>query len=240
VLERLKIFEWLAPYNFVLFDHNPEQLKISRRATGGGRGVPTQSTTGSGTGGPTGNLGAMGQGADPTTMTITKARLVGPEVKPMCDKLIGWIAPSDPLLALTTALNIPPIGARPPDLLVQWGPPMMGFTFAATLSQVDVSYVRVSALGIPTHAQINMVLKERPTLLSLTNPTSGGRPGRTRHVMIADESLMSIAVSAFGTPSAWRAIAEVNGIDDPDSLKPGDVVYLPARDELKSLAEASR
>src|SRR5262249_42643211 len=101
-------------------------------------------------------------------------------------------------------------------------------------------YVRVSAVGVPTHAQVTLTLKEEPTLLSMTNPTSGGRPGRTRHVMIADETLMSLAVSAFGSPSAWRAIAEVNGIDDPAALKPGDVVYLPARAELKSLAEEAR
>ena len=29
VLERLKIFEWHKPYMFVLFDHNPEQLKVT-------------------------------------------------------------------------------------------------------------------------------------------------------------------------------------------------------------------
>ena len=58
--------------------------------------------------------------------------------------------------------------------------------------------------------------------------------------MVADETLMSVATSTFGTPSAWRAIADINGIDDPNSLRPGDVVYLPAREELKSLVEASR
>jgi nucleoid-associated protein YgaU len=232
VLERLKIFEYLAPYNFVLFDHNPEQLKVTRRATGGGRGTPTTNRAA--------NLGSQGQGADQTTMTITKARLVGPDVKPMCDKLIGWLTPSEGIAAALEFLGLPPIGARSPVLLVQWGPPMMGFTFTATMSQVDIQYVRVSALGVPTHAQVTLTLKEEPTLLPMTNPTSGGRPGRSRHVMIADETLMSLAVSAFGAPGAWRAIAEVNGIDDPATLKPGDVVYLPARDELKALAEAAR
>ena len=83
-------------------------------------------------------------------------------------------------------------------------------------------------------------LKESPSILSMTNPTSGGRPGRNRHVVHADETLMSIAMQAFGTPSAWRAIAEVNRIDDPNSLQPGDVIYLPARDELRDLAEEAR
>ena len=50
---------------------------------------------------------------------------------------------------------------------------------------------------------------------------------------------MSLATRAYGNPNAWRVIAEVNGIDDPASIRPGDVVYLPARDELRQLAEAS-
>jgi nucleoid-associated protein YgaU len=75
--------------------------------------------------------------------------------------------------------------------------------------------------------------------MPLTNPTSGGRPGRARHLVTSDENLATIAQQAFGTPSAWRAIAEVNGIDDPSAIRPGDVVYLPAEDELAELASAS-
>ena len=105
------------------------------------------------------------------------------------------------------------------------------------MTQLDIQYVRVSALGVPTHAVVNMTLKEEPSILKLTNPTSGGRPGRARHVMIADETLQSVATKTFGTPGAWRAIAEINGIDDPASLRPGDVIYLPAREELRPLAK---
>ena len=63
---------------------------------------------------------------------------------------------------------------------------------------------------------------------------------RARRDALHGETLQSVATKTFGTPGAWRAIAEVNGIDDPTSLRPGDVIYLPARDELRPLAEASR
>ena len=75
--------------------------------------------------------------------------------------------------------------------------------------------------------------------MPLTNPTSGGRPGRARHMVTSDENLATIAQQAFGTPSAWRAIAEVNGIDDPNAIRPGDVVYLPGHEELSELERAS-
>jgi nucleoid-associated protein YgaU len=243
LLERLKIFEFLAPYNFVLFDHNPEQLRVSRRAASGGTSI--FSNAGGGTGGAGGNQGSLGvasRGAE-TTMQVTKARLVGPEVQVMANRVLGWLSakldPADPA-ALAQGAAMAAIGASAPVLLVQWGPPATGFTFTATLTQADVSYQRVSLAGIPTHAQVNMTLKEVPSILSLTNPTSGGRPGRSRHLVLADDSLASIATAKFGNPAAWRAIAEVNGIDDPTAIRPGDTIYLPASEELAELAGLGR
>jgi hypothetical protein len=239
VLERLKIFEYHAPYMFVLFDHNPEGLKVSGRARAGGRSQASSGSLSPG-GPPLGHLGNSGNGADQTVVTITKARLVGPETKRFCDTLLGWVRPAPATSAAAAAeraMSGGTVGATPPVLLMQWGPPAAGFTFTATMSQVDIQYVRVSAVGVPTHALINLSLKEEPTILSMTNPTSGGRPGRASHMLLADESLMSVATKAFGDPNAWRAIARVNGIDDPAAVRPGDTIYLPARDELKELAE---
>ncbi len=238
--DRLKIFKMIMPVEFVLFDFNPESIKVTRQQSGGGRARGSGSTGGGVTAGSTaGSLGAVFHGTDPLTMTISKARLIGPECKVMCDNLMSWLSPASGLLgAITAALGLP--ASRPPDLVVQWGPPAVGFTLTAQMTRVDISYVRVTSDGIPVHAVCNLTLKESPSILSMTNPTSGGRPGRNRHVVHADETLMSIATQAFGTPSAWRAIAEVNRIDDPNSLQPGDVIYLPARDELRDLAEAAR
>jgi hypothetical protein len=241
LLERLKIFEYLKPYNFVLFDHNPEQLRISRRAASGGTSIFSAASTGSGMGGGSqGSLGVATRGSE-TTMQVSRARLVGPEVQFFANKILGWLSPAIDMMdpaRLAQAATDASLGASSPMLLVQWGPPATGFTFTATLTQADVSYQRVSLAGIPTHAVVDMTLKESPSVLSLTNPTSGGRPGRSRHLVTADETLASIATAKFGTPSAWRPIAAVNGIDDPASIRPGDFIYLPASDELAELAGA--
>lgn len=241
--DRLKIFKALLPAEFVLFDHNPESIKVTRGQSGGGRapGAPASSTPTAGS--TAGSLGAIFHGTDPATITITKARLVGPECKIMCDNLLNWLSPASGLLGAVTSAIMTAIGltsSRPPDLIVQWGPPVDGFMITAQMTKAEISYVRVSSAGIPIHALCNLTLKESPSPLSLTNPTSGGRPGRNRHVVLADESLMSIATTAFGSPGAWRLIAEVNGIDDPTAIRPGDVIYLPAREELRQLAEDRR
>lgn len=231
--DRLKIFKALLPAEFVLFDYNPQRIVMTRR----------QSNNAPAAGSTEGTLGAMFHGTDPMTITITKARIVGPECKVMCDNLLNWTAPASGVLGAATSAIMSAIGleaARPPDLVVQWGPPSAGFMITAQLTSVTIDYVRVAAEGIPLHAECMLVLKESPSPLSMTNPTSGGRPGRSRHVVHSDESLMSISTAAFGTPDAWRVIADINGIDDPWSIRPGDVVYLPARDELRELAEAMR
>ena len=47
-----------------------------------------------------------------------------------------------------------------------------------------------------------------------------------------EESLHSVAHSTFGDAGAWRAIAELNGIDDPTRLRPGRELLLPDVSEL--------
>ncbi len=241
MVDRLKIFKMLFPAEFVLFDHNPEQMRVKRQVTGAGRAPGSSSANAgpTGTGGSAGTLGALFHGTDPLEVTIAKARLIGPECKPMCDTLMSWMSPASGLLgAAAAALGLP--ASAPPDLIVQWGPPGAGFMITVTMIRVDVTYQRIASSGIPVHALVNMTLKEVPSPLSLTNPTSGGRPGRNRHVVSSDETLTSIATNAFGSPDAWRAVAEVNDIDDPASIEPGDVIYLPAPDELVQLARTRR
>lgn len=243
--EFLKLFEMAMPFKFVLFDHNPEQLKIARTAKSNRTGSSRPSRTGgsghTGTGGSSGTSAATNMGTDPTKMTVTKARLVGPETKPMCDRLLDWLSPRSMMpqeqmifQAVQTGGYINPI------LLVQWGPPVMGFTFQAVLTSVTINYLRVSSVGVPSHASVDLVLQEVPSVIPLTNPTSGGRPGRTRRVVTSDENLATIAQEVFGNPGAWRAIAEVNDIDDPTRVRPGDVLYLPGNEELAELAGSRR
>lgn len=217
----LKIFKVQAPYEFVVFDHNPEQLRMRRQVKGAAWTEPVRDTSAQ----------PRNRGVNPTKVTISKARLVGPETKLFCDKLLEWTLPDTTAVA-AQALGL---GTDLPLLLAQWGPPGAGFTFQCILSRADITFQRVSSAGTPTHALVTLVLDEKPLPLPGTNPTSGGRPGRDRHVVSADETLASIAMRAFGQPEAWRAVAEVNGIDDPRTIAPGDVIFLPGRAELAEL-----
>ena len=64
------------------------------------------------------------------------------------------------------------------------------------------------------------------------NPTSGSLAARSTHQVVAGDSLPLLAWREYGDPTAWRAIAEANEIDDPMILPPGAELLLPGLDEV--------
>jgi hypothetical protein len=126
--------------------------------------------------------------------------------------------------------------AMPPLLTFQWGDPFDGgITMNGYLESVKCKYLRFTHAGNPTRASVDVTFAEetRSLLNMLTNPTSGGLPGRRAHVVSQGESLQSIATATYGRPGLWRHIADANGIDDPMHLPPGTTIDLPSPHELE-------
>jgi hypothetical protein len=121
------------------------------------------------------------------------------------------------------------LATRLPMLAFSWGPPTAAFLYTVMLQSVTVSYTRFTELGIPIRAKVSLDLKEQPNFIDSypTNPTSGGPPGRSGHMVTAGETLQQIATERYGSPGTWRELAESNGIDDPLRVRPGRVLYLP-------------
>jgi nucleoid-associated protein YgaU len=119
-------------------------------------------------------------------------------------------------------------------VIFQWGPPEIGFMYECNVTSATINYTRFATSGIPIRAVCAITLQEQPSPLGTlpTNPTSGGLPGRQSHTVTAGESLPGIAMSRYGTPGRWRAVAECNDVDDPLRVRPGDRLYLPNPDEL--------
>jgi nucleoid-associated protein YgaU len=120
-----------------------------------------------------------------------------------------------------------------PVLLFSWGVGgVLGISYKVTLEEVSITYERFNSAGIPIFATASLTMKEYSEPLPYTNPSSGGLPGRTRYVVTAGENVVRIANQAYGTPTAWRAVAEANDLDDPLRVRPGTVLYLPGPGEL--------
>lgn len=127
------------------------------------------------------------------------------------------------LLQIDKDLKVP----APPKCIFGWG------TYTSPqcyLQSVNVTYELFDRGGNPLRAKVNITLKEveDPKASSSQNPTSRSY-ARKIHRVMEGETLDWIAYNEFGDASAWRHIAETNNLDDPLSLRPGQVLRLVPR-----------
>jgi nucleoid-associated protein YgaU len=208
----------------VIFDFNPESITMSRKADTTNR--------------PRADGGAsqliLSKAKQPT-ISLKKIIFTGETTKFRVDTLQAWCAPPAGLITMAANLLLGiPASSSPPLVTFQWGPPLLGFMYTVNLTSVTANYTRFHSSGIPIRADVSIDMQVQPSLLGSmpTNPTSGGLPGRSAHMVRAGETLQSIANQHYERPGLWRKIAEVNGITDPSRVRPGTTIFLPSSGEL--------
>lgn len=207
-----------------VFDFNPESIQFNRSSQGGN--LPSAN------GGSSGYLLTQ---ANPPTIDLKEVVFTGETTKLRVDQLTSWCGPPAGLFTQLAALaGI--TDTAPPVCTFQWGPPLLGFMYAVVIKTVNTTYTRFHPSGIPVRATLTISMQVQPSLLGSfpTNPTSGGLPGRTTHMIRSGESLQSVAHQHYGRPGLWRKIAEINGITDPHRVRAGTTVFLPSETELVS------
>jgi nucleoid-associated protein YgaU len=104
-------------------------------------------------------------------------------------------------------------------------------SFNAVLTGFSVDYSLFDVDGKPLRATCSLSLEEASTEAAGQNPTSGSREARHTHLVVAGDSLPQLAWREYGDATAWRVIAEANGIDEPVVLVPGSELLVPATTE---------
>jgi nucleoid-associated protein YgaU len=240
----------------VIFDVNPKTIKVKRRAgTQGNPGTinnplaraakytgPIQFSLGEAR-----LVGALSTRASVEALTewaqpVPKLTLF--EMPPVAEEIVGTaltgaqaLAGSAPSAVLTRRPGIGGFGMvrqyELPVLLFMWGLGGPAGTGAKVqLTELSATYNRFDWTGMPVMATVTMTLEMYETERPFTNPSSGGVPGRSRHVLADGENVIGVATEKYGAPSAWRAVAQANGIDDPLRVRPGQVLHLPGPSEL--------
>jgi nucleoid-associated protein YgaU len=225
---KAKLINEKLPFEMVEFDFNPDSLKYTRKAESANRP----------------NASPAGVGSTPSILLKTQPKslqgtgyLVGDDVEDRAKQLYTWMDPGGGLLGQLIGAAIGALtggrinlAAKKPPLIFQWGTQIM----RCTMDAVQVSFERFSPSGTPDRANINFTVIEEANIFGMlpTNPTSGGLPGRQRHIVTASENVHTISTAAYGNPGLWRGVAEANGIDDPFRVRPGDTVYLPNANEI--------
>jgi nucleoid-associated protein YgaU len=119
----------------------------------------------------------------------------------------------------------------PPWVIFHWG----GLTsFPSYVSSVTAKYTLFTPGGTPIRAICTVTLEEISGEQDGQNPTSGALAARDAHVVVAGDTLQSVAYRAYGDAALWRDVAMANGIDDPTRLRPGTRLLLPALEEIES------
>jgi nucleoid-associated protein YgaU len=193
----------------IKFAFNPEKINVSHA-------YKTEGATGASLSEQIMNLGFV-------EISLDKAYITGEDTQSDCETLLAW---TNPVLPVAIGLRGQEQKAQPVLLSFTWG---TGLTYQVSMRSVSINYVRFAgATGIPIRAEVSLKLYENLNKnLPSTNPTSGGPPGRSTHVLDSSECLPSLAAASYGRPGAWRSIASANGIDDPLRVRPGTLVYLP-------------
>jgi hypothetical protein len=123
----------------------------------------------------------------------------------------------------------------PPWVLFRWGTLT---AFLSYVASVSVRYTMFTTGGLPIRAVCTVTLEEIAGESPRQNPTSGGLVPHREHVFADGDTLAAVAYREYGDASLWRAVAAVNGIDDPARVRPGAKVLLPAVRELRGPADA--
>lgn len=137
--------------------------------------------------------------------------------------------------------RIDPDGHAPPVVEFHWGDGFPGSSlnskqssqirkhFTGVVSNIRQTFTLFSAAGIPLRAKLSLTIIEYQTLDEQLTKLNLKSPDRTHgHIVRSGDQLWSIAHLYYERPSAWRAIAVANGIDDPRRLSPGRPLTIPA------------
>jgi nucleoid-associated protein YgaU len=114
-----------------------------------------------------------------------------------------------------------------PWVFFQWGS-FSTASFIAYVQSVQATYTMFNPSGTPIRATCDLTITQIPLLTQGQNPTSGALDAQRTHRVMAGDTLQSLAWREYGDATAWRTIAQANGIDDPMRLPIGTELLIPA------------
>jgi nucleoid-associated protein YgaU len=115
---------------------------------------------------------------------------------------------------------------RPPICKLKWG--SVGVFFQGVLQQMERQYTMFMEDGTPVRALAKCTFKQwRTNQDDFARQNLLSADVAKRWVVKQGETLASIAAQEYNDPRKWRPIAEANGIDDPQYIRPGTSLILP-------------
>ncbi len=109
--------------------------------------------------------------------------------------------------------------AHPPKVKFVWTNEYAAFP--AVIKSLNITYTLFHENGRPARATVNLALQEWVDKKPGQNPTSMGSGDVRTHRVVAGETLDMIAYQELGAAHRWKYIAELNNLDNPLAIQPG-------------------
>lgn len=113
----------------------------------------------------------------------------------------------------------------PPIVRFEWG---SLWSFDAVITAVTERFTLFRPDGKPVRAEVKVTFKQIKAegAYPKQNPSSGGNPGEHVRTVVEGETLAGIAFEEYGDATVWRHLAEINNINNPRRLRPGQVLLI--------------
>ncbi len=130
-------------------------------------------------------------------------------------------------LQITSLLEPDTTTLAPPILLFNWG----GFSLQCVLESASQRFTMFLEDGTPARAMLNVSFREyEPVSVQIQSGFFILPP--TVHNIVAGETASKVAELVMGDPKAWRAIADLNNLDNPRKLAAGMALIVPPKASL--------
>jgi nucleoid-associated protein YgaU len=116
---------------------------------------------------------------------------------------------------------------RPPFVEFRWG---NVWSFNAAITSLVEKYTLFREDGVPVRATVDLDFLQAAEINKNSskpqNPTTVGRTGYRQWTVRDGDTIDWIAFSEYGDAAKWRYIADINNLDNPNCLKPGQVLAI--------------
>jgi hypothetical protein len=124
----------------------------------------------------------------------------------------------------------------PPRVEFKWGV----FALRAVVEKISQRFTMFLGDGTPVRATLSVTFKQYRTIAEqLENPRRNSAD-KTKHRVLGKVegfrptagTLWQLSVEEYGETRFWRQIAQFNGVEDPRTLRAGDVILVPPLEEF--------
>ncbi|MFO8009701.1 MAG: LysM peptidoglycan-binding domain-containing protein [Dehalococcoidia bacterium] len=113
----------------------------------------------------------------------------------------------------------------PPQCEFRWG---QAWSFKAVITKITQKFTLFLPDGTPVRSTMNVGFQQAAEegVYPGQNPTTVSKPGYKTRMVKQGETLDWIAFEEYGDAGKWRFLAEINKLDNPKGLKPGQVLAI--------------